>query len=152
MTRKQLAEMGLTAARFDMLSALCVARPAWLRGMGLRQSTLRRVLGVSAPVVTRMVQALEKLRLVRREREVLGDRRQVVVMLTKLGERRIVHARRCMLKPMGERVFRAICCGAHRSAHARFVRMDAFEGYLDCIRARFGDRSCLSYPWGHPDD
>jgi DNA-binding MarR family transcriptional regulator len=151
-TRKQLASLGLTAARFDMLSALLDARPAWLRGMGVWQSELREVLGVTAPVVTRMVQALEVLGLVRREREEYGDRRQVVVTLTRAGARCILKARKVVLPDVRERVFGAISVGRHRYAQERWVRMDALESYLCALRGKFGDASCLHYPWGHPDD
>jgi DNA-binding MarR family transcriptional regulator len=151
-TREPLAEMGLTAARFDMLSALLRARPRWMRRMGVRQSQLREVLGVTAPVVTRMLQALERLGLVKREREDYGDRRQIVVTLTRAGERCIARARRVMLPAVKQRVYEAICFGEHRKANARFRHMAALESYLDVIRARFGDRARLYYRWGHPDD
>lgn len=151
-TRKAFAELGLTAARFDLLSALLDARPAWLREMGLRQSELREVLGVTAPVVTRMVQALQALGLVRREREHYGDRRQIVVWLTRAGERCILKARRIIMPALKRRVFVTICCGRHRDRHQRFVHMARLEDYLEVIRRRFGDRSQLHYPWGHPDD
>ena len=61
--RHALARQGLTAARFDLLYA---ARE--YRRHGVRQSSLRRALGVSAPTVSRMVASLEALGLLRRER------------------------------------------------------------------------------------
>jgi DNA-binding MarR family transcriptional regulator len=101
-TRKQLAEMGLTAARFDLLSVLVKCRPGDLCADGVRQSKIRRMLGVTAPVVTRMVRALVGLGLVRRWREHDGDRRQVRVWLTEAGERvRETSQRGCALPPHG---------------------------------------------------
>ncbi|HTQ45353.1 MAG TPA: MarR family transcriptional regulator, partial [Polyangiaceae bacterium] len=65
MTRKPLASMGLTAARFDLLSALLTARGD-RRSWRVQQSDLRKTLGVTAPVVTRMLKALEAIGLVER--------------------------------------------------------------------------------------
>jgi DNA-binding MarR family transcriptional regulator len=147
-TRKQLVELGLTAARFDLLSVLVHAGRD--KG-GVRQSEVRRALGVTAPVVTRMLRALEGLGLVRRWRD-HWDRRQVCVALTKDGERRILRARKTMLPTVKKMVYRAICFGRHRSADARFVHMDTLESYLTALRGLFGDKARLYYTWGHPDD
>jgi DNA-binding MarR family transcriptional regulator len=151
-TRKRLGDMGLTAARFDLLSVLVRCRPSDLCAPGVRQSTIRRMLGVTAPVVTRMVRALEGLGLVQRWREQYGDRRQVRVGLTEAGERCILKAREVMLPAVSGMVLRAICFGKHRSANARFVHMETLESYLKSLRARFRDTARLYYPWGHPDD
>ena len=152
-TRTRLAELGLTAARFDLLSATVAARPGWLAPSGVRQSKIRRMLGVTAPVVTRMVRALVKLGLVERWREVyFGDRRQVRLGLTKAGERCIRKATRVMVPEVKRLVYRAICFGRHRSVNARFRHMEKLEGYLRVLRARFRDRARLYYAWGHPDD
>jgi DNA-binding MarR family transcriptional regulator len=151
-TRKPLLEMGLTAARFDLLSVLIRSRRGDWCTPGVRQSEIRRMLGVTAPVVTRMVRALEGLGLVERWREQFGDRRQVRVGLTKAGERCILKARKVMLPAVSRMVYRAICFGKHRSADARFAHMDTLESYLSTLRGRFGDSARLYYPWGHPDD
>jgi DNA-binding MarR family transcriptional regulator len=151
-TRKQLVEMGLTAARFDFLSVLVKCRPGEFCADGVRQSEIRRMLGVTAPVVTRMVRALEGLGLVKRWRELDGDRRQVRVWLTEAGERCILEAHEVMLPAVSRVVYRAICFGKHRNGDARFRHMDALESYLSGLRRRFGDTAGLYYPWGHPDD
>ena len=151
-TRKQLAEMGLTAARFDLLTVLVRCRPGELCAPGVRQSEIRRMLGVTAPVVTRMVRALEGLGLVKRWREHDGDRRQVRVWFTEAGERCILKAHEMMLPAVSRMVYRAICFGKHRSADARFRHMDTLESYLSSLRGRFRDTAGLYYPWGHPDD
>jgi DNA-binding MarR family transcriptional regulator len=151
-TRKQLVDMGLTAARFDLLSVLVSrGRGDWC-APGVRQSEIRRMLGVTAPVVTRMVRALEGLGLVQRWREQYGDRRQVRVQLTEAGEKCILNARGVMLPAIARMVYRAVCFGEHRSADARFVHMATLEGYLDGLRNRFRDTAGLYYRWGHPDD
>jgi DNA-binding MarR family transcriptional regulator len=151
-TRKPLASMGLTAARFDMLWMLLTARTAEWLPRGVRQSELRKRLGVSAPVVTRMVRALEVLGLVAREREERGDRRQIRVWLTEVGQGCILEARSMMLRAMRRLVYIAICFGQHRDASKRLIHMDTLESYLRSLRSAFGDTATLYYPWGHPDD
>ncbi len=149
-TRKPLAEVGLTAARFDVMSALRGRREMPWRWM--RQSDLRRALGVSASVVTRMLKALEGLGLVRRERERAGDRRQIRLCLTEAGERCIGGARKALVGAMRWFVFVAICFGRHDDADERFRHMETLESYLRSMRAHFGDTARLYFPWGHPDD
>jgi DNA-binding MarR family transcriptional regulator len=151
-TRKPLALMGLTAARFDLLSVLVTGNGTEKNWFGVRQSQLRRALGVTAPVVTRMLRALEALGLVRRVRELFGDRRQIRVWLTGAGERCILKARRRMLGAARRLVLVAICFGRHRDAQQRFSHMAKLESYLSALRTRFGDTARLDYPWGHPDD
>lgn len=151
-TRKQLVELGITAARFDLLTVVLRSTSGECCSPGVRQSEIRRALGVSAPVVTRMLRALEGLGLVERWREQFGDRRQVRVALTNVGERCIRRAHRVMLPMVKRMVCGAICFGQHRSVNARFRHMVALEGYLDGLRARFRDRASRLYPWGHPDD
>ena len=152
MTKRPLLGMGLTAARFDMLSVLVKAGRPDGRLSGVRQSDIRRILGVTAPVVTRMLRALEGLGLVQRWRENDWDRRQIRVALTEAGERCILQARKVMLPQMKRIVYRAICFGRHRNADARFRHMETLESYLSELRVWFGDTADLYYRWGHPDD
>src|SRR5581483_6609271 len=78
-TRRPLAALGLTPARFDMLYVLYAGMGQWAL-----QSTIRRLLGVTAPTVSRMLRSLEQLGFVKRMRcEV--DKRDRVVELTELG-------------------------------------------------------------------
>jgi DNA-binding MarR family transcriptional regulator len=151
-TRKPLASIGLTAARFDLLWALLTARRAEWQSDGVWQSKLRKRLGVTAPVVTRMLQALEAIGLVGRAREECEDRRQVRVWLTDAGRRCILEAQSVMLRAMRRLVYLAICFGQHREASKRLVHMDTLEGYLRALRSTFGDTATLYYAWGHPDD
>ena len=83
-TRKPLAAVGLTAARFDMMCAIW--KPTEIGDdlddfEEISQRELRDALGVSASVVSRMVRALEALGWVVRER-MYGDRRQWSIELT----------------------------------------------------------------------
>ncbi|HEY8040344.1 MAG TPA: MarR family transcriptional regulator [Polyangiaceae bacterium] len=152
-TRKALQSVGLTAARFDMMCALLGdhRRRHDVVTFSVRQSILRRTLGVSASVVSRMVRALEALGLVvrRRARE---DRRQHDVSLTESGDRCIRAARRLLIRGVQRIVYQCICMGKHRDANQRFVHMEWLESYLRALRRDFGDTATLYYPWGHPDD
>jgi DNA-binding MarR family transcriptional regulator len=78
------AEFGLTPSRYNLLYAL------HCEGGSLRQFFLRRMLGVSAPNVSRMVTSLEKLGLVVRRRDAHG--RSCGVELTEVGRARIEKA------------------------------------------------------------
>jgi DNA-binding MarR family transcriptional regulator len=148
-TRRALGSLGLTAARFDMMSALLGERDGDFSMVW--QSELREMLGVSAPVVSRMLRALEELGWVKRQR-CCGDRRQLLVELTETGVECIRKARRLLLRGVQRIVYDAICFGRHRDPVARFVHMDRLEGYLRVLRRDFGDVATLYYPWGHPDD
>lgn len=151
--RKPLHSMGLTAARFDLLSAL-LSRAEVERTCGIRmyQSELRQKVGVTASVVSRMLQSLELLGLVTRRRPQCGDRRQREVSLTVRGQRCIRDARQMLLRAVGRVVCAAICFGQHRNPDRRLVHLDTLEGYLSALRKDFGDTATLYYPWGHPDD
>jgi DNA-binding MarR family transcriptional regulator len=151
-TRKALASVGLTAARFDMMCALFGSHDRLENDFHfVTQRELRGELGVSASVISRMVRALEGLGLVKRER-VAEDRRQFWVELTDLGWECIRKARRLLLRAVQRIVCDAICFGRSRDPNQRFIRMAALEEYLDVLRRDFGDAATLYYPWGHPDD
>ena len=151
-SRKPLAFMGLTAARFDMLAALYRKPGPWASSRdGMLQSDLRRELGVTAPVVTRMLQALRALGWVTRSR-IESDRRQWWITLTTQGLARFKSAYRIMLRAVQQWVDKAICFGQHRDPDKRLVQMDTLEGFLRVLRHELGDGARLDYPWGHPDD
>jgi len=74
-TRRMIGLSALTRARFDML------RIVELHPHGITQSTIRWLLGVSAPTVSRMLKALQRLGFVDRHRDA-RDGRCVRVRLT----------------------------------------------------------------------
>jgi DNA-binding MarR family transcriptional regulator len=150
-TRRPFASVGLTAARFDLLAVVYRTRSSAARSNGLLQSDLRRALGVTAPVVTRMLRALLQLGWVKRER-VEHDRRQWRIRLTDDGLTRIGAIHRVMLRGVQRWVDVAICFGRHRDRNVRFRNMASFESYLHALRLEFGDGATHAYPWGHPDD
>jgi DNA-binding MarR family transcriptional regulator len=143
-TRKPLARFGLTAARFDMLYAI--------ENGGCFQNALRRKLGVTAPVVSRMLKSLEALGLIRRKRA--HDRRTRLVSLTVQGARRL---RKCLRKVAHEKrapyrtLLRAITFGKLADPEACFWATCQLDDLLRGIRREFGDSATLHYPW-HPDD
>jgi DNA-binding MarR family transcriptional regulator len=166
-TRRPLQSFGLTAARFDMLFALMSDRPyAKLLGGATMQSDLRRTLGVSASVVSRMLRALEALGLIRRRRGI-SDRRQREVRLTRVGLVRIRDAYQSLRRAVQRLTETALCAGdaalgdgggenrfdwKHRDKNLCFWQMLTLDDLLTALRRYFGDASTLEYYWGHPDD
>jgi len=150
-TRRPLSALGLTAARFDLMFALFRRDTAGGVGGSTRQRDLRRALGVTASVVSRMLRSLEALGWVQRTRP-LHDRRQREVTLTESGRWRIRTAYKTLFRAAQRLVDRAICFGEHRDGNARFHHMATLEAYLDSMRRHYWDNASLYYPWGHPDD
>jgi DNA-binding MarR family transcriptional regulator len=145
-TRPWFKNLGLTAARFDMLTAIREHPYSAL------QSSLRRVLGVTAPTVSRMLRSLEKLGLIERTRcEV--DRRQRQVTLTAAGLKSLRRATAAFIGSGATQL--AVDCalaGEHFYDESRcMVEMDNAESVLVRLRDAFRDFATLYYPW-HPDD
>jgi DNA-binding MarR family transcriptional regulator len=153
--RTQLARLGLTAARFDLLYALPRRRFRTFKE-GMLQSSLRRTLGVARPTVSRMLASLEELKLVRRKRH-LSDGRQIIVTLTRRGrilirkcERVFMHSGWAQLAL--DTAFDVDQSGERWRDDGHCLReMETLEGFLNRIRDTFGDFATLHYPW-HPDD
>jgi DNA-binding MarR family transcriptional regulator len=146
-TRDVVARMGLTAARFDLLYAIKARRKR-----GIRQSALRRVLGVCRATVSRMLASLEELGLVRRKVDTL-DRRQRLVELTTLGRWRISFAHRHITRSGWVQLAIDSALGAEGSKHHWYDKEECnaaillLEGMLDRLRHAFFDRAKLHYPW-----
>ena len=144
---------GLTAARFDMMFALA-GQPVVADQFGdgrMLQSQLRKTLGVSAPVVSRMLRSLEALGWVTRRRSEY-DRRQREVALTEAGLECIRSAYRLLVRIAQRMVYRAICWGKQRDRDERLIHMATLESYLSSLRSYCRDTATLYYHWGHPDD
>jgi DNA-binding MarR family transcriptional regulator len=151
-TRQPLAQLGLTAARFDLLFLLPFPRRTW-RPAARRQSDLWRNLGVTPGVVSRMLRSLEALGLVTRAREEDGgDRRQMRVMLTERGEECVRAALACLARRVQVRVVASLCFGDHRDAQRRHHHVNTFEACLTNLRRDLGDTALLNYRWGHADE
>jgi DNA-binding MarR family transcriptional regulator len=146
--RQVLRGLGLTPARFDMLTAIGVGS-----SYSCTQRALRAALGVSAPTVSRMLRSLEDLGLVMRRKEDYRDRRQVRVRLTELGLKCMRKAQRLVVGT-GAIQLAVDCALTENRPHdenACFAQMDLTETMLFRIRRAFGDFATLAYPW-HPDD
>ena len=146
-TRKVLAAMGLTAARFDLLYAVKKVRG------GMIQSALRKVLGVSRATVSRMLASLEELGLVRRT-PCEGDRRQKRVALTSKGWWRISRAHRHFTRS-GWAQLAIDSALAGKDHDDRWCNEGAcaaanasLDGMLGEIREGFRDFATLDYPSG----
>ena len=152
-TQLEPVAYGLTAARFDMMYALTTrGDDCRFERTTIYQSQLRRLLGVSAPVVSRMLRSLEELGWVTRKRPFLGDQRQRSVTLTEAGLAYFRAAHKALFRMVERIVYRAICWGKHDDAGERFQHMSMLEEYLSSLRRYFRDTARLYYPWGHPDD
>ncbi len=148
LTRRVFASMELTAARFDMMQAIDTSpRNSFAE---IRQNMLRRVLDVTAGVVSRMVRALEELGYVERKR-CPRDRRTFCLELTKKGWSRLSAARAMLLRSLQRFVFLAICFGKHEDRKERVRCMLALESALDALRDHLGDAARLRYSWPRPD-
>ncbi len=140
-TRRALARLGLTAARFDLLYILHNTSP------GLPQRGLQHVLGVTAPTVSRMLGSLEELGLIARERD-QEDRRQRYVTLTEEGRRRVVKAVRLFIETghIQLAVDSALCpMRWHERLESDFVR-GTFGNKLDNLRNAYHDVATRNYP------
>ncbi len=139
LTRRALAAMGLTAARFDLLDALY--------RLGTRcvhyQSHLRRALGVARSTISVMMRSLERLGLVERRR--VG--REVLVALTPEGRRRVRRAffGLVLVGHVGVALDGALAPGARRWPAPRACASARRHLQALCMRIRrgFGDAADL---------
>jgi DNA-binding MarR family transcriptional regulator len=145
-TRPWITSLGLTAARFDMLTA--ISRYPF----GPFQRQLREMLGVSAPTISRMLGSLEELGLIQRRRTD-ADRRRVHVLLTAAGLARLRRATAAFIGSGAAQlaVDSALTRGRVHDESLCMMEMSRAESLLACIRDAFGDIARLYYPW-HPDD
>jgi DNA-binding MarR family transcriptional regulator len=144
-TRKLLAALGLTAARFDLLYAVKKER------RGIIQSALRKVLGVSRATVSRMLASLEELGLVRRT-FAKQDRRQKLVELTTKGWWRISRAHRHFTRSgWAQLAIDSALASEHAGFHwcdenACLAATASLHVMLEKVRRGFRDFATLDYP------
>jgi DNA-binding MarR family transcriptional regulator len=139
-TRPFATKFGLTPARFDLICcALRLRHDAY-------QANIARSLGVSQVTISRMVRAMERSGLIRRER-IHDDSKKWRIRLAKPGRRRFyLVLRRLQRRPL-QRLFQSV---------ARNILGGTFEelliplsGYADVLREgahRLGDVSTFDHP------
>jgi DNA-binding MarR family transcriptional regulator len=155
-TRKWLRDIhpGMTAARYDMMYAIhggpTEESQFVKRSDGIWQSDLRRQLGVSAAVVSRMVRSLEALGWVERGRP-LHDTRQRKVELTRRGRMVLFTAFREVAWFAKRLVFQALS-SSHRRFGAKCSAIAVMTGELGVLRRACQDTAKLEYGYWHPDD
>ena len=147
LTRRLLRRLGLTAARFDLLYIVEKA------GKTMLQCELRRVLGVTAPTVSRMLASLQALGWV--EREVVDmDRRRRHVTLTKAGLRCVRRAAREFIHSgwVELAVDSALC--PHLMVQRPGVQPGSRRPHttLERLRYAYGDCATRDYPLYYEED
>jgi len=148
-----LASEKLTPARFDLMFALDVSTPEERQHLpaGLWQSKLRRILGVAASTLSRMLRSLEKLGLIERTK-VARDTRQRFVSLTAEGFRRLYRAKDAFIDSGCVQLAVDSALGMPwYDEWSCIVEIGDFECGLRRIRDAYRDIAYLPYPW-HPDD
>ncbi len=144
LSRRLMRPFGLTPARFDLLFAL---HP----GSYMKQSELRKILGVSRATTSRMLRSLELLDLVTRE-VAYRNKRERIVSLTKKGLTIIQRAVRELMDRGPADLIAEGCSSWSREPDLIFSNMCRFDSHLRWVRDTFGDTARLAfYPW-HPDD
>ena len=147
------AKCELTPARFDMM------RVVLIREYGVMQSTLQWLLGVSAPTISRMLKALEKLGMVRRARDSYDGRCRKVhitargkacvekalaatvgVRADKLAVARCGTGDKSRLPHMSEEEVTAVIDGAKE-------KVDVLDYALERMRIALLDRAAFHHPW-----
>jgi DNA-binding MarR family transcriptional regulator len=155
-TRRWLREIhpGMTAARYDMMYAIAGApreeRELLKRRDGLWQSELRRQLGVSSAVVSRMVRSLEALGWVERGRPV-HDTRQRSVALTP-GGRRVLFTAFREVAWFAKRLVYQTLSSVYRNFGAKSTAIAEMRGKLGLLRTACEDTAKLEYWYSSPDD
>ncbi len=148
--RCDFKELGLTAARMDVLYAVDKARTAKLP---LWQSQLRRILGYTArSTMTEMLRALEMLGWTRRKRSE-RDARQREVELTAAGREQLARASFhfcsgwAFAAPDWAKDWPPPLPAENRAWEAYLNKVDALDKILSNFRFALRDTSSLCYPW-----
>ena len=152
--RCDFKELGLTAARMDVLVALKRApganRPLW-------QSHLRRILGYTArSTLTEILRALEALGLTRRKRSE-RDRRQREVELTRAGSEQLSRAEShfwpgwAFEGPTWAQDWDPPLPPEIKAWNAYVARTDDLDEILSSFRFALRDTGSLFYPWPEDD-
>jgi DNA-binding MarR family transcriptional regulator len=146
-TRRPLQLCGLTAARFDMMYAVWQVQRELDSRYAPTQRELRKVLGVTAPTVSRMLRSLEQLEYVTRARPEYGDKRHRIVRLTAKGMECIRYAYQALRRSS----LRLAALGLALVPDVRgerwgFGQLGVLAFSLTTMRRRYRDTAQLDYP------
>ena len=147
--RPLLDRHGITPARFDLL--YCIHKEQYGT---LRQSAVRKTLGVARPTVSRMVRSLAELGLLERKVD-YADARQKRLGLSVAGKKIVRRVLRKLVRSdvVGRWVRRALSF-PDPPPSKRWTNISLIaelNSALGRFRRCFGDFATLEYPW-HPDD
>jgi DNA-binding MarR family transcriptional regulator len=142
LTRRALARLGLTAARFDLLHIVLK------HGRFMVQRDLREALGVAAPTVSRMLASLEELGLLRRQ-PLEDDLRQRTITLTREGRECIQRALRHFVRSGYAKlaVDSALCPENWFDDRACSRASSILDATLQRVRDAYGDVATPDYPY-----
>jgi DNA-binding MarR family transcriptional regulator len=152
LTQKMILHSNLTPARFDLL------RIVRLYPDGIGQGSIQWLLGVTAPVVSRMLKALETLGYVERERPE-RDRRTQWIRLTHRGAIAVGVASSATLGDLeAERTAARAVTGNTRLVPETYEEIlttikeakdtvARVDGFLDAMRKALADRAAFNHPW-----
>jgi DNA-binding MarR family transcriptional regulator len=154
-TRKTLRAIapGMTAARYDMMFVIAgePTKQSLFKAfrMPVTQSELRKQLGVSAPVVSRMVRSLVARGWVRQSR-VHCDKRQRSLALTEEGIAALLAAFRQAGRFAKRLLIRTFCGQRDRHWTARSEAMRHAESFFSRVRTACSDTARVGYSWPWP--
>jgi DNA-binding MarR family transcriptional regulator len=137
-SRALLGRVALTPARFDLM------RIVELHTEGIPQRNIQYLLGVSAPTISRMVKALEKLGMLRRRRWE-QDRRCVLVEMTHVGAGVVGAARESLVESGVAERFALRGLGSDPDT-AR-TDLTTLQRFLMRMRRAFHDSPLFEHPW-----
>ena len=145
LTRYVTEPFGLTPARYDMMCAV----KRW-QTYGMPQKVLVHTLGVTGATVSRMLDSLEKLGVVRRQR-CAYDRRRNDVWLTELGLRVLEAVLKLIVRPGWMHFALAWTMGTMGPRDLLpprycYRELALLAPHLVKIRIGFCDTGCLGYP------
>jgi DNA-binding MarR family transcriptional regulator len=132
-------ETDVTPARYDLLRVIDAY------GGSCARWRVVKVLGVSGPVVSRMVKALEELGLVKRKREP-HDRRYVCIELTAKGREEVHFGRHFTEGEDLDRIARSYFSTV-TSETGRLRQSSGFAELLLSARVELADPAPLVHPW-----
>jgi DNA-binding MarR family transcriptional regulator len=136
--RRLLNPFGITPARYDLLFVM-FQNHVHRRSPWMFQSRIRKELGVKAPTVSVMTRELATLGFVTRKRQRFGDKRQVIVTMTKRAFNVLRNVRKRVIQPGF--LWLALC-----TAMGSPEKMGSLEFYTNLFRTGMKDPALFIFP------